>query len=195
MGGFLSPLILCIYMNIIVNNLSERIELCRQILVTHFYEKYITDDEFKKDTRDQYYHCVYYSGLKNSGYVSNDVFKNEGSSTDDHYLSPRLMISAIIENHTQTLFDKDAFSEYFELCREVVKVTKNQNNAVKFVNKDNKILINELTINKYDKFSPWWEIDTLGNKKKVMSHHKEFPLKHKIPEWFTEHEKKFLIKG
>ncbi len=74
-------------MNVINNNISTKAELCRQIIVTFLYEKYITNDEYKKITRDEYYHWVYYSGLKNSGYQSNDVFTNNGPSTEDHYLT------------------------------------------------------------------------------------------------------------
>ena len=181
-------------MNVINNNISTKAELCRQIIVTFLYEKYITNDEYKKITRDEYYHWVYYSGLKNSGYQSNDVFTNNGPSTEDHYLSPRMMISAIIENKTSVLFDKDLFCEMFQLSREVVKVSQNQNNLVKFVNKNNKVYITDLTIDKYDKFGPWWLVDSIG-KKKIISESQEFPLKHKIPDWFTEHEKTILIKG
>jgi hypothetical protein len=101
-----------------------------------------------------------------------------------------MVISAIVEVNKSVLFDKDMFLEAFLLSRDVVRVSKNQNNLVKFVNKNKKILINQLTIDKYDKFGPWWQVDS---KKRVLSSSQEFPLKHKIPDWFTEYERKFLV--
>ena len=176
-------------MNIIYNSVAFKAEKCRQIIVNNLFEDYFKADECKKLVRDEYYHWVYYSGFKVNGYMSNEVF-NKAPATDDHYLSPRMVISAIMEINKSVLFDKDTFLEAFLLSRDVVRVSKNQNNLVKFVNKNKKILINELTIDKYDKFGPWWQVDS---KKRVLSSSQEFPLKHKIPDWFTEYERKFLV--
>lgn len=178
-------------MNPIYNSVAYKAEKCRQIIINNLFEDYFKADECKKLVRDEFYHWVYYSGFKTNGYMSNEVFK-KAAATDDHYMSPRMVISAICEINKSVLFDKDMFLEAFQLSRDVVKVSKNQNNLVKFVNKNNKIVINELTINKYDKFGPWWQVDS---KKKVLSSSPEFPLKHKIPDWFTEYERKFLIKS
>lgn len=181
-------------MNILTSNIVYKAEKCRQIILNHLYEDYFKSSEFAKIVRDEYYHWVYYSGTKTNGYVSNDVFLNKAtskkSSTKDHYLSPRIVISSIIENNVHILHDKDSFCEVFNLCRDVVGVTREQNDGVRFINKNNRKIVNELTINKYDKYGPWWQVDS---RKKVLGRSDEFPFKNKIPEWFTEYEKKLLI--
>lgn len=178
-------------MNILYNSIAYKAEKCRQMIINNLYDDYFKSDECKKFLRDHFYTWVYYSGYKVNGYMSNDVFLNTAPATADHYLSPRMVISAIVEINKSVLFDKDMFLEAFLLSRDVVKVSKDQNNLVKFVNKNKKILINKLTIDKYDKFGPWWQVDS---KKTILNTSTEFPFKHKIPDWFTEYEKKFLIK-
>lgn len=168
---------------------AYKAEKCRQIIINNLYEDYAKGNEYAKMVRDEYYHWVYYSGFKTNGYMSNDVFMNK-TSTDDHYMSPRMVISAIIENNIHILYDKELFCDAFNLCRDVVRVTRSQNNEVKFINKNNEKIINELTINKYDKYGPWWQVNS---QKKILSKSEEFPLKKNVPEWFTEYEKRFLV--
>lgn len=180
-------------MNVLNCNITYKAEKCRQIIINHLLEDYSKGEEFAKILREQYYSWVYYSGVRNTGYMSNDVFNNKNSSfTEDHYLSPRLVISAIIENNIALLYNKELFYEVFNMSREIIKVTKTQNNDVRFANKNNERVIKELTVDKYDKFGPWWNVDSV--RKKVISCSKEFPLKESIPDWFTEHEKKYLPK-
>lgn len=135
-----------------------------------------------------FYQTVYASKRTKSEYRSNDAFsKDTGEGvTDDHYLAPRLLIRALLENERDILYDEKEFLKIFTLCTQTVKITKKQNNLVKYKYHNDDLIVSELTINKYDKFATWWNCDN--------NDFDEFPLKHTVPKFFTKFEKSKLKK-
>jgi hypothetical protein len=135
-----------------------------------------------------FYQTVYATKRVKSEYRSNDAFSNKSDEgvTDDHYLAPRLLIRALIENERDILYDEKEFLKLFALCSQTVKVTKKQNNQVRYKYYNNNLIVSELTIHKYDKFSTWWDSNN--------GDFDEFPLKHTVPEFFTKFEKSKLKK-
>jgi hypothetical protein len=113
--------------------------------------------------------------------------------TYDHWVSPRIVAWAILEDNQWVLEDLDYFIEIFKLAQSQIALTSKQNSAVKFVNSNGDMYIRELTKDKYLKYKFW-------DKNKEGGAHwtdedNPFPLVDKIPEWFTEYEKKLYIKG
>ena len=137
---------------------------------------------------NQFYQSVYATTKTKTKYRSNDAFSKDtdGGVTDDHYLAPRLLIRALLENERDILYDEKEFLKIFTLCTQTVKVTKKQNNIVRFKNDDDSIIVSELTINKYDKFATWWDNES--------NDFEEFPLKKTVPKFFTKFEKSKLKK-
>ena len=101
-------------------------------------------------------------------------------------MAPRLLIRALIENERDILYDEKEFLKIFTLCTQTVKVTKKQNNIVRFKNDDDSIIVSELTINKYDKFATWWDNES--------NDFDEFPLKNTVPDFLTKFETSNLKK-
>jgi hypothetical protein len=137
---------------------------------------------------NQFYQSVFGTKTSKSEYRSNDAFSkdSDGGVTDDHYLAPRLLIRALLENERDILYDEKEFLKIFTLCTQTVKVTKKQNNIVKFKKDNADVIVSELTINKYDKFATWWDNEN--------NDFDEFPLKHTVPKFFTKFEKSKLKK-
>ena len=137
---------------------------------------------------NQFYQSVYKTSKTNAGYRSNDAFSKHTDEgvTDDHYLAPRLLIRALLENERDILYDEKEFLKIFTLCTQTVKVTKKQNNIVKFKKDNADVIVSELTINKYDKFATWWDNEN--------NDFDEFPLKNTVPKFFTKFEKSRLKK-
>jgi len=143
------------------------------------------------DTQDYVCNIFYqtvFATKKIKNYRSNDAFSNNSNErvTDDHYLAPRLLIRALIEIQRDILYDEKEFLKIFTLCTQTVKVTTKQNDQVKYKYHNKKLVVSELTINKYDKFATWWD-----NKNNYFD---EFPLKNTVPKFFTEFEKTKLKK-
>ena len=101
-------------------------------------------------------------------------------------MAPRLLIRALLENERDILYDEKEFLKIFTLCTQTVKITKKQNNLVKYKYHNDDLIVSELTINKYDKFATWWNCDN--------NDFDEFPLKHTVPKFFTKFEKSKLKK-
>jgi len=137
---------------------------------------------------NQFYQSVFGTKTSKSEYRSNDAFSkdSDGGVTDDHYLAPRLLIRALLENERDILYDEKEFLKIFTLCTQTVKVTKKQNNIVKFKKDNADVIVSELTINKYDKFATWWDNNN--------NDFDEFPLKNTVPKFFTKFEKSRLKK-
>ena len=137
---------------------------------------------------NQFYQSVYATTRTKSKYRSNNAFSNDTDEgvTDDHYLAPRLLIRALLENERDILYDEKEFLKIFTLCTQTVKVTKKQNNIVKFKKDNADVIVSELTINKYDKFASWWDNNN--------NDFDEFPLKNTVPKFFTKFEKSRLKK-
>lgn len=160
-------------------------ELTRNCIVNTFLSTYHTCRNSHKMTQNLFYQSVFKNHIGKSKYQSNDAFSEEFGNTDDHYLSPRLMIAAVINLRKDILFDPIEFANIFNLCSETVRITKNQNNLVRYKTEDHKKSIKKLTIEKYDDFGPWWDEKT--------DCFDVFPLKNKVPDFFTEYEKTLLI--
>jgi hypothetical protein len=135
-----------------------------------------------------FYQAVFSVTKTKTGYRSNDAFSKDTDVgvTDDHYLAPRLLIRALIENERDILYDEKEFLKIFTLCTQTVTVTKKQNNIVRFKNDDDSIIVSELTINKYDKFATWWDNES--------NDFDEFPLKNTVPDFLTKFETSNLKK-
>jgi len=151
-------------------------------------DRYDTSSVTQDFVCNLFYQTVYATKRIKSEYRSNDAFSNNSneSVTDDHYLAPRLLIRALIENERDILYDEKEFLKIFVTCTQTVKVTKKQNNQVKYKYHNNNLIVSELTINKYDKFSTWWDCKN--------NDFEEFPLKYTVPEFFTKFEKSKLKK-
>ncbi len=135
-----------------------------------------------------FYQTVYASKRTKSEYRSNDAFSKDTDEgvTDDHYLAPRLLIRALLENERDILYDEKEFLKIFTLFTQTVRITKKQNNLIKYKYQKNNVIVSELTINKYDKFATWWDNES--------NDFEEFPLKKTVPKFFTKFEKSKLKK-
>ena len=135
-----------------------------------------------------FYQAVFSVTKTKTGYRSNDAFSKDTDVgvTDDHYLAPRLLIRALIENERDILYDEKEFLKIFTLCTQTVRITKKQNNLIKYKYQKNNVIVSELTINKYDKFATWWDNES--------NDFEEFPLKKTVPKFFTKFEKSKLKK-
>ena len=150
--------------------------------------RYDTNGNTQDWVCNQFYQSVYKTSKTNTGYRSNDAFSKHTDEgvTDDHYLAPRLLIRALMENERDILYDEKEFLKIFTLCTQTVKVTKKQNNIVKFKKDSADVIVSELTINKYDKFATWWDNEN--------NDFDEFPLKNIVPKFFTKFEESRLKK-
>jgi hypothetical protein len=109
--------------------------------------------------------------------------------THDHWLAPRLVLRALMEECPEILLDRDEFYNVIDLCCSTVGVTSAQNLLVKFKPNPNKFglpIVRSLTRDKYDAFT--WTHKKTG----LLQHKNVFPLKHLIPDWFTAFEQKCM---
>tara|TARA_Y100000114_G_scaffold155195_1_gene178810 strand:- start:57 stop:611 length:555 start_codon:yes stop_codon:yes gene_type:complete len=153
------------------------------------------DDEEKHIAVSQYYDLVFRHAKGNkdarTGLISAEAMELS-KPTYDHWLSPRMVARAILDDNHWVLEEKDYFVyDVFKLSQSQIALSSEQNNLVKFNNSNGEIFVKELTKDKYLKFKFW-------DKKKEGGAHwvddnNPFPLVNKIPEWFTEYEKKFYV--
>jgi len=133
-----------------------------------------------------------------SGYVSKDAFNSQkNKTTRDHFLSARLVFRAMMAEYPELLHDFDGLHQLVKDCQTTIKITRAQNNgSIKFRVIDEAPRINALTIDKYDSFG-WYHPNhgflTEYADGKMIS--KPFPLKHMVPDWLTQFEKKLLKSG
>lgn len=174
------------------NNSKSKIEVYSSKIRNTIINEMLPDYDRCNHTQDicvnLFYQQVYSVTKTKTGYRSNNAFSNDTDEgvTDDHYLAPRLLIRALLENERDILYDEKEFLKIFTLCTQTVKVTKKQNNIVKFKKDNADVIVSELTINKYDKFATWWDSDN--------NDFDEFPLKNTVPKFFTKFEKSRLKK-
>lgn len=174
------------------NNSKTKIEVysskTRNTIINEMLPDYDVCSHTQNICVNFFYQAVYSVTKTKTGYRSNDAFSKHTDEgvTDDHYLAPRLLIRALIENERDILYDEKEFLKIFTLCTQTVKVTKKQNNIVKFKKDNADVIVSELTINKYDKFATWWDNDN--------NDFEEFPLKNIVPKFFTKFEKSRLKK-
>lgn len=166
-----------------MKDIDIKSELVRKSILNEFLPTYYKCDVTRKMTHDFYYEVAFRNYVGASKYKSNDAFLGE-QTTDDHFLSPRLMIASILNCRPKILNDAVKFREILQLCSQTIKITKKQNNDVKFKNDDNKLIVKSLTIKKYDEFGPWWDNQS--------NYFDTFPLKDNIPDFFTEFERSLL---
>ena len=175
---------------ITTEDLNFRAEKCRQIIINNLIDDYDVSEYHKQILREEFYHWIYFSSEFYDGIMSNAAFdmKDKSKCTNDHFMTPRLFISAMCENKREILYDSEQFKNMFCLCTTVVKVSPKQNNSVRYKNLNGKIIVSEPILEKYDKLGPWWKV----RNKKILGSYTEFPLKNKIPDWFVDYEKKFV---
>ena len=143
-----------------------------------------------------FYNIVFKFGSNITGYCELGAEKN---GTDDHFLSPRMGCYALMNQRRDLLENKnyDEFAKFYRLLRCTIKIKKDKNDTdeIKFVN-DFKtgIIVKNLTVDKYEKIvNKWSYVNGLG-KNRTLKHLDEkigFPLKHLVPEFFTNEEKKY----
>jgi hypothetical protein len=108
----------------------------------------------------------------------------------DHFIAPTFMWNCLLDDHQDYIYDEEKFFEIYSLVQMQVGVTNRQNHDVKYENdKEKGYRIHELTIDKYKKYT-WWDKET-GS----FVDENTFPLEEKIPEFFTNYEKKFLVEN
>jgi len=137
-------------------------------------------------------------GLKHifSGYISRDAMSvKKNSTTRDHFLSARLIFRAMMDQNRGILKDFNEFVTLVRTCQTTIKVTREQNNTyeIKFRMNGDIPIIKTLTVEKYDSFG--WFQEGKGFLTEFVNGQivpKKFPLKHLVPDWLTEYEKKFI---
>lgn len=144
----------------------------------------------------RFYQGIY--GMKHnfSGYTSREAFMgHKRNNTEDHFLSARLVFRAMMDQCREILTDFEKFSQLVRDCQTTVRVTKDQNNTfdIKFRMDGDDPVIRALTIEKYDGWG--WYQDGKGFLTEYVNGElvpKKFPLKHMVPDWLTEFEKKYV---
>ena len=159
----------------------------RETIISRIH-RYDTSLDTQKFVCNVFYQTVFATKTTKSEYRSNDAFSKDTDEgvTDDHYLAPRLLIRALLENERDILYDEKEFLKIFTLCTQTIRITKKQNNLVKYKKDNADVIVSELTEDKYDKFATWWDSES--------NHFDEFPLKKTVPAFFTEFEKSKLKK-
>lgn len=166
-------------------------EKCRSIMISIMddYGKSTEDDRYIRNT---FYYQIVQSYTKNTKWISKNAFqtRKEKHPTLDHFITPRLVISALIEERPDILHDETEFKNIFELCTSVVSVTSKENTDLRYELKNGKIVIKECTEKKYNKLGAWF----LLKNNKILDRSINFPLLEKIPSWFLDWEKKLTVK-
>jgi hypothetical protein len=166
-------------------------ENSRQCMINHLMGDYGKSEDHDRYIRNMFYGHITYSKTVNTGWISNEAYNTRPKrATLDHFITPRLMISALIETRPDILHNKNEFKNIFELCTSVVGVTSKENNNLRYEREDGKIVIKECTEEKYNKLGTWWVLKN----RKVVASSKKFPLLEKIPTWFLDWEKKLKVK-
>ena len=130
------------------------------------------------------------NGKVDSGLMSEEAVIADGNNekiTEDHFISSRWAIRTVLDDNLNVLDDFEEFKDLFRRLQTVVHVTPAQNRDVRYHNYNGEFRIDELTKDKYNKIN-WWSTKTDGWVK-------GFPLANEIPEWFTDSEEKYLIRG
>lgn len=146
-----------------------------------------------------FYQGIYGMKRNFSGYLSKDAFlASTRDTTEDHFLSPRLIFRAMMECQRDILFDYDLFSALVHTCRTTIRTTKAQNNSyqIKFRMNGTVPDIHALTIQKYDEWG--WYQQNKGFLTEYVNGEllpQKFPLKHLVPEWLTAFERKYVTGG
>jgi len=147
-----------------------------------------------------YFSAVFYQhiyGMKHnfSGYISRDAMEgNKKSNTRDHFLSPRLVFRAMMDQARELLYNFEEFDKVVQLCQTTIETTRDQNNgAIKFSMDGTIPRINALTIEKYDNWG--WYKQGQGFLTEYVNGQlipQKFPLKHLVPDWLTDYELKYV---
>jgi hypothetical protein len=141
------------------------------------------DSSWKETLCAKFYHYVGDAGNEDLTWSTMEV---EDKYTLDHIFAPRLYFRALMKYHPEVFTDFTLFFPHFQLCRSTVRVTSKQNTDIKFTNTHGRIRVAALTIDKYDTITDGWFHPMHGFVD-------EFPLKHMIPEFFTQFEKDYMI--
>ena len=139
---------------------------------------------------DEFYNKVFKNGYNNSKIYSqgaNALLAESKTPTADHFNSPRMSFWAMMDDYREVITDYDGLKSIVGDLRTIIWVTPCENNLVKYSWQDGKIKIKELTFTKYDDIR-WLD----GNTGNYFSRKEGFPLKHLIPDFVTEYEKKLI---
>lgn len=166
--------------------------------------KYIQDAANEWDDGEHvrtYFSALFYQhiyGMKRhfSGYTSRDaIIGPERGNTEDHFLSPRLVFRALMDQCPDLLHDFNQFADLVRLCQTTIRITKDQNNSfdIKFRMRGEVPVIKKLTVEKYDMWG--WHQDGKGFLTEYVDERlvpQKFPLKHLVPNWLTTFEEKYV---
>jgi hypothetical protein len=141
------------------------------------------DPEWKNNLCEKFYHYVGGAGTDDVVWCTMEV---DDTYTLDHIFAPRLYFRALMKYHREVFSNFDLFYPHFLRCMTAVRVTAKQNTDVKYKNYRGRIRVAALTIDKYDTITDGWFHPKHGFVD-------EFPLKHMIPEFFTQFEKDYMI--
>ena len=158
---------------------------------------------WERDSDHRRFHSMmFYGGVRDAGNISTPYTSLAASAlerepTPDHFLSPRLVFLAMMDQCREVLKDREKFYEMMDVCRHTVKITSEENNSVKY--KPDKVgtglipIVTARTVDKYDSFG-WVDKGKglLTERKGGKLVNKPFPLKHMIPDWLTAFEEKCM---
>ena len=133
------------------------------------------------------YDCVYRCRY-NSLWINNDLFIENGKYgkyTDDHPFSARMVMRIIMTDWPDFMNNLDEYTNVLHFITNTIGITAKENQDVKVLpdNKKGELKINVLTKDKYSHFK-------FRNKE---TNEIKIGLPFKIPDWFSEGEKKRLI--
>lgn len=171
-------------------------EMCRNILLSHMIKDYGISEDHNRYVRDFFYEQIVHSKKNNTYWHSKKAYQNQISDSNnkqttlDHFITPRLMVSALIEERPDIIENKIEFKKIFELCTHVVRVTKEENSSLRFdTKKFGTIVVLESTEIKYNKLGHWYK----KNGKAKFEYSVNFPLLNMIPTWFLDWERRLIV--
>ena len=170
---------------------EEACEVVFDLLNFHRYEWMEMTDSKKKIILDSVYDITSGAGQCRNGKVDSGLVSKEAmekkNRVEDHFISPRSSGRAIMDDNQHILDDFEEFKKIFRSAQTVVHITSSQNMNMRYSHHSGVIRIFQLTKDKYNEIKFWSE--------KTDEWVVGFPLAKEIPEWFTDFERKYLIRG
>lgn len=170
-----------------IRKLIERIQTAKR--------EWNDGEHVRKDYSAMFYQGIYGMEHLFTGYISKAaVVSHTDDTTEDHFLSARLVFRALMDQVPELLIDEDGMRDIIKRCQHTIRITRDENNGpIKFKMRNTRPIIRQATIDKYDEFG-WFQEGKgfLLEYKNGEQVYQPFPLKHMIPDWLTEFEKKYL---
>lgn len=171
---------------------EEASELCLDMLNSHRYGWGGYTDSKKRMILDWVYDITSGAGTCRNGKVDSGLISKEAiranKKTADHFISPRFRGRSIMDDNQHILDDSKKFKKTFRSSQTVIWLTKEQNMNMRYHHNNGIIRIPQLTKDKYNEIKFWSKANGGGWVK-------GFPLVNEIPEWYTNSERKYLIRG